>query len=132
MVLQLPTGLKRLVHRAIRNTPAAESPFSPALVPSFFMTGAVVAFLELACTGQIYFPAIAYMLQSGGAGTQVRWLLLYNTAFILPLCGVLALCLVGVEQAKIRDWFGRNLFLSKLLIALFFLLLAALVWKGGR
>jgi len=132
MVLQLPPGIKRLVHRAIRSTPSADSPFSPVLVLSFFVTGTVVAFLELACTGQIYFPAIAYMLQSGGANRQVLWLFLYNTAFIVPLCAVLAICLAGVEQAKIRDWFGRNLFTAKLVLALFFLLLALLVWSGGR
>jgi len=72
------------------------------------------------------------MLQSGGANTQVLWLLLYNTAFIVPLCAVLVLCLAGIEQAKIRDWFGRNLFAAKLLLACFFLLLALLVWSGGR
>ncbi len=130
MMLQLPSGLKLLVHRAIRSTASTDRPFSLTISLSFFVTGSVVAFLELACTGQIYFPAIAYMLQSGGAKSQVLWLFLYNTAFIVPLGCVLALCLAGVEQTNIREWFSRNLFISKLLIALFFMLLAILVWGG--
>jgi len=48
------------------------------------LCGAAFALLELACTGQVYLPAIALMASSGEFARGVRWLVLYNTAFAIP------------------------------------------------
>jgi cytochrome c biogenesis protein CcdA len=132
MVLQLPKGLKRRIHSVIRENPSGTTTFPLLLVFSFTLTGVIVALLELACTGQIYFPAIAYMVQSGaGNGPQVFWLLLYNLAFILPLAGILGLAIAGVKQQRVREWFSRHIAAGKLFMALLFFLLAALIWVSG-
>jgi len=132
MVLQLPKSIKRRIHSVIRENPAGTSAFPPLLFFSFAFTGIIVALLELACTGQIYFPTIAYMVQSSGElGPQVFWLLLYNLAFVLPLAGVLVLAIAGVEQQRVREWFSRHIAAGKLSMALLFLLLALLIWFSG-
>jgi len=130
LFLQLPKSIKRSVHKIIRTQPAqASGRFTIGLFLSFALTGLIVSLLELACTGQIYFPAIAYMVQSGSsAKAHIFWLLLYNTAFILPLLTILLLAAAGIEQQQIRGWFSRHLVMSKLLIAVLFLSLAALIW----
>jgi hypothetical protein len=133
MVLQLPRAVKKSIHRIIRENPGQARSFSPFVPVSFALTGILVAVLELACTGQIYFPTIAYMVQSGGTGAvPVFWLLLYNLAFILPLVGVFVLAFVGVEQEKVRVWFGRHLSAGKAAIAILFFALAVLVWFSGK
>ena len=55
-------------------------------------------------------------------------LLVYNLAFILPLLAVLGFILLGVRQERIRRFFRSRLALAKVLLALTFAALAALVW----
>ena len=119
----LPAGIRRGIHSAIRG--GARSAVLPIGV---FATGLVVAVLELACTGQVYFPTLSYMVQTDPGLQGVGSLLLYNLAFILPLLGVLALILLGVRQERIRAFFERRVALAKALLALTFAGLAVLVW----
>ena len=123
VILQLPKTLKLRIHAVIRQTPGIKDGLTFRLAFSFAFTGIIVALLELACTGQIYFPAIAYMVQSGGgSGAQFFWLQLYNIAFILPLAVVLILVTAGVQQKSIQQWFSRHIAAGKLLMAASFFL----------
>lgn len=131
MVLRLPEGLKKRIHSVIRRSEASGGRLTLLLFPALMVTGAAVALLELACTGQIYFPAIAFMVQSGGGTAPLLWLLLYNGAFILPLLLVFAAVLAGASQKKIGAWFSRNLAAGKTASALLFFLLAAVIWMSG-
>ncbi|MCF7954121.1 MAG: hypothetical protein K9K78_08600 [Spirochaetales bacterium] len=131
MLLQLPSGLKKRIHSVIRRSEGAGKHHSILILPMLMVTGGLVAFLELACTGQIYFPTIAFMVQSGEGHRPIFWLLLYNGAFILPLLMLYGLVLAGVSQQKISSWFRRNLAAGKFAAALLFALLAAVIWISG-
>jgi cytochrome c biogenesis protein CcdA len=131
MLLQLPPVLKKHIHAVIRRTERKEGSGKRFLLPVFLVTGALVALLELACTGQIYLPAIAFMVQSGSRFSAVFWLLLYNTAFILPLTLLFGLALAGVSHKRMVSWFSRNVAAGKMAAALLFLLLAAVIWISG-
>ncbi len=131
IILQLPPGLKKRIHSLIRHSEGSGTRYAVFLFPALLLTGVAVAFLELACTGQIYFPTIAYMVQSGEGHKPLFWLLLYNGAFILPLLMLFVLALAGVSQQRVGGWFKRNLAAGKFAAALLFLLLAAVIWFSG-
>ncbi len=129
MILQLPKFLKQKAHKVIRKNGKQSDKISIIMVFGFFITGTIVAVIELACTGQIYLPTIAYMVQSGAdSALPFLWLNLYNAAFILPLFTLLLLVFGGMEQEKIRLWFSRHLFTGKLGLAGVFLMLSLLIW----
>ena len=150
MLLKLPKGLKRRIHAVIKRgdafagDEAAQNGYSggnsaigtsdkrggfppPLLFLSLLVTGMFVSVLELACTGQIYFPTIAYMVQAGEGTAPLLWLLLYNGAFILPLVGVFLLVLAGVSRQNIGSWFEQHLVAGKGATALLFLILGVLI-----
>ncbi len=128
MSLQLPAPLKKAIHKVIRDAARDGKPASPAVVVSLFFVGALVSCLELACTGQVYLPTIAYMVQTDGNVAPIAWLILYNLAFLIPLLTVLVLCVVGIGLNRVRDFFARNLFLGKIALGVLFAGLAILVW----
>jgi len=91
--------------------------------------GVIVSILELACTGQIYLPAVRMMLFSA-SGRRLRalgYLVVYNLAFILPLIGVFVLAYAGVTSDQLRDWLNRHLGVTKFVMGVFFLLLAVII-----
>lgn len=123
MALKLPDALRARIGRSIR-----EGVRSTAFLAGLFATGALVALLELACTGQVYFPAIAIMVQTDLSWLGLGSLFLYNLAFITPLLAVLALALFGVSQDSVRAYFIRHIVLSKALVAALFACLAVALW----
>ncbi len=129
ITLQLSRGMKKKIHAVIRETDLRRGSF--ILWATLFATGIIVSLLELACTGQIYFPTIAYMVQSGGKISALLWLLLYNTAFILPLTILFTLALAGVRQKTLALWFSTHVAKGKLMSAGLFLMLALILWFTG-
>jgi cytochrome c biogenesis protein CcdA len=123
MALKLPDALRARIGLSIRAGVRSTAFFSGLIV-----TGAVVALLELACTGQVYFPAIAIMVQTDASWLGIGSLVLYNIAFITPLLAVLALALLGISQESVRAYFIRHIVLSKALVAALFASLALAVW----
>jgi hypothetical protein len=93
------------------------------------VSGVIVSFLELACTGQIYLPAIRMMLfdVAGLWLKAVFYLLVYNLAFVVPLLGVFLLAYFGVTSEQLRGWLTRRMGVTKLATALFFSGLGALI-----
>lgn len=122
-VLQLPGFLKRAGHAAIRRFSVL-----PLYVLGAALTGILVSFIELACTGQIYLPTLAYMNRAAFSSYSLALLFAYNLAFILPLSAVFALYLLGTGHDRMREWYRRRLVLVRVLSALFFLSLGILVW----
>ncbi|HRW24181.1 MAG TPA: cytochrome c biogenesis protein CcdA [Spirochaetia bacterium] len=99
-----------------------------ALILGAFVAGVVVSVLELACTGQVYFPAISTMVQAGGSDSGLLYLSLYNLAFVLPLLAVLVLSLLGLRQEALRAFFARHLVASKAAQAALFAGLSIALW----
>jgi cytochrome c biogenesis protein CcdA len=85
-----------------------------------------VSFFELACTGQVYFPTIVYVLRVKGEGAALPYLLLYNLGFVVPLLSVFAVCYWGVSSTAVTAFFQRGAGYVKLALAVLFLGLAAL------
>ncbi len=123
MSLQLPKSVKRKIHTAIR-TGAGSAAFAAGV----FVTGLFVAVLELACTGQIYFPTIAFMVQTDATWLGLGSLFLYNFAFIVPLLAVLVVVLFGIRHEKVASFFKDRVAAAKIAMAVLFAALAVLVW----
>jgi cytochrome c biogenesis protein CcdA len=123
MTLKLPESVRLRIDASIR-----KGMKSKAFYLGLFGTGVFVAILELACTGQVYFPAISFMVQSDASWLGIGSLVLYNLAFISPLLMILVLVLLGLRQEVLRKFFMNNVVFTKLLLALVFAFLALSVW----
>jgi cytochrome c biogenesis protein CcdA len=120
MTLKLPTSLRRRINKVIR-----ESVRVPAFVAMALVTGFVVSLIELACTGQVYYPTIVYMTsQPQFAGRAVLYLLLYCLMFIAPLIVLFLLSYFGTTSVQLGLFIARHLATIKALTALVFVGLA--------
>ena len=89
----------------------------------------LVSIMELACTGQLYLPTIAYLLQTGSDRPgEIGALLLYNAAFVTPLLVLFVLVYSGMSSQHITEWFRRRAAATRAISALAFLLLAGAIW----
>jgi len=96
------------------------------IVIASLVTGFLVSLLELACTGQVYLPAIVFISKGGVKGTAL--LVLYNLAFILPLTVIFILAYFGLSSDRLTQFFRKRVAIVKFLLAgLFFGLFALLV-----
>lgn len=99
------------------------------LIVAAFVNGFIIALLESACTGQIYFPTIALISAIPNLNLRPLWTLtLYNIFFIAPLLLIFILALISVNSEKITQLIQKRLGEVKLLMSgLFFGLAAALI-----
>lgn len=117
--LQLPEFLKERIHRSIRKGARKYHFISAA-----FITGVIISFLELACTGQVYAPTILFMLKTSTQTFQAYYLLLiYNLAFILPLIIIFLFTYLGMKNTTLIKAFKKNVALVKFGTALLFLII---------
>jgi hypothetical protein len=121
VTLQLPESLKQRIHTIVREEVKAKN-----LVIGGVVIGVLVTALESVCTGQMYIPTLVVMAKSGAAKAW-RYLLVYNLMFILPLVIVFVLTYFGLRTRTLLDWSRKNVVISKVLMGLFFLMLAVLV-----
>lgn len=73
--------------------------------------GAAFALLELACTGQVYLPAIAVLSSQGGLRQALTGLLVYNAGFVLPalaLTVTIAATGKGLTATRFGPWARRG------------------------
>jgi len=119
MTLRLPTKLRRWINRVIR-----ESAQTRAFALVAFLTGIVIALIELACTGQVYLPTIVYVMGDPNLRVQaIFYLLLYNIAFILPLAVVFFLAFLGTTSEQLGLFLNRQAASVKLMTTIVFLIL---------
>lgn len=119
--LQLPTAIKRRTHDAIRRGLSAR-----LIAPAALLAGACVSALEIACTGQVYVPAIIYMSSLSETRTiALAWLLLYDALFVTPLLALLGLTLMGASSKRLAQFAQSQAASTKLYMAIFFVLCAA-------
>jgi len=121
MILQLPLKMKQRIHKSIRTQTQ-----STALIGSSLLMGFFISVFELGCTGQIYFPTIAYLVQADKEIEGYIFLAIYNVGFILPLFLVFFLTYKGISSERITRIFQDNMGKVKLGTALLFLGLAML------
>jgi len=116
--LQLPKFLKLRIHSIIR-----EQVKTPSIVLGALTLGVMVSIFELACTGQVYFPTIAYLVKLGSSSAYI-YLLIYNISFIIPLFIVFVLIYKGTGSKAITGFFLRKMGMMKISLSLLFLILA--------
>ncbi len=123
VILQLPHKMKMIIHRLMRRRIKSHYLFSGA-----FVIGVAVTLLESVCTGQVYIPTLVML--SNEAGVFSKWfslLLLYNLLFIIPLIGVFILMYSGISVMKAVKLTRTNLIIGKVLLGIFFTVLAILM-----
>jgi len=81
------------------------------------LSALMVSLFELACTGQVYLPVIAWMVRKGESSRGLGLLALYNTGFILPLAALFLLAWSGRAIKPVADWFESRVWLNKFLLA---------------
>ncbi len=122
--LQLGAQTKRRIHAVMRSGFG-----SSGLILGTIGAAFLVSLLELACTGQLYLPTIAYLVQTGSTEAgELLALAIYNVAFILPLLALFLAVFFGVGSATANRWFRRNAPAAKALTAGALFVLAAAVW----
>jgi hypothetical protein len=126
MKVQLPKGIKLLIHSVIRGNMSSNKIVVGAIITGFFVT-----LLEGACTAKIYLPTIMAMTHTFGF-KLVGWLLLvfYNFLFVLPLLIVLAATAYGLKWNKLSSFQQKHMVITKLLLALVLFALAAFISVG--
>ena len=127
VALQLPDGLKRRIHTAIRERMRGRAAFGGSLAMGF-----LVALFEFPCTGQVYFPVVAVLREGGEArSAALGYLLLYNLLFIAPLFVLILLVRLGFTSARLAGMARGRAGMVKFLLGLFFFGLAGiLLWLG--
>ncbi len=125
MTLQLPDFLKNRIRGTIRKRARARN-----YVIAAFVTGIIISFLELACTGQVYAP-IVYQIQQGRADA-VLYLLIYNIAFILPLVIIFTLAYRGMTSDALLKFQKNHTAAVKYATAALFFLLTIIILFGDR
>jgi cytochrome c biogenesis protein CcdA len=124
MSLNLPHSLRMRINAVIRRGRGAQ-----AYMVGAFVTGLIVSFLELACTGQVYLPTIIFVTSVPELRVRaVLYLVLYNLLFILPLIVVFILAYYGTTSKDLTRFMQRNAATVKLGMVLLFAFLAA--WLG--
>lgn len=126
VLLKLPDGIRDRIHRIVKTGVGMGGLFAGGL-----LVGSAVTALESVCTGQMYVPTLVLVIKdSGGELTGRAWsyLLLYNAMFVLPLLAILLAVFLGLRTERLLDWSRRNVVVSKALLGLLFLALAALMW----
>ena len=122
-LLQLPPFLKAPLRDRIRRF-ARHRAGAPAAALAL---GAIVAALELGCTGQVYLPIVRMIAEPAYRTSAMAYLLMYNLAFIAPLIVVFLLATFGVTSQRLAAAFGRRIAWVKLALAVLFSALAALI-----
>ncbi len=121
MVLRLPDPIKRRMQRTI-----LAGARSTALAGGSFVLGGAVSLFELACTGQVYLPAVAWLVRTEGGLRAHLLLAVYNVGFILPLAAVFVVAWRGVGSRRLTALAQRHTAAVKLALAVVFAGLAAL------
>jgi cytochrome c biogenesis protein CcdA len=121
MALNLPHRLRMQINATIR-----KSRKSRAFVAAAFVTGIIVSFLELACTGQVYLPTIIFVMSVPELKAQATFfLLLYNLLFVLPLVVVFVLAYYGTGAEQFSRFLQQRASTVKLGMSVLFLALGS-------
>lgn len=123
MALKLPKPLRMRINRVI-----SKHLHTRTLAVSALTMGLVVSLLELACTGQVYFPLIRFMNSvSVDRARTLTLLCIYNLAFVAPLVLIFAAAGLGLKSDRLMTMLKKEVAPVKLIMALFFAALGTLM-----
>ncbi|MBN1582120.1 MAG: hypothetical protein JXA89_15560 [Anaerolineae bacterium] len=114
--LQLPHKLRMWINTRIRNSMRSET-----LAMASFVSGVIVSFIELACTGQVYVPIIQGLSNPEHRAQSTFDLLVYCLAFTVPLIVVFTLSYIGTDSKHFTRFLTRYAAPIKLLMTFVFL-----------
>lgn len=121
--LQLPEGIRERIHTVMKRGLHRRN-----LLLGGLGIGVLVTLLESVCTGQVYVPALVFMIKSGESVWRCAgYLAVYNAVFVAPLLVLLALTCWGLGTPALVAWSRRNVARSKVLLGLFFTAMAAMM-----
>lgn len=122
---QLPTKFRKLNHIIIRNT-VEKFVKSKWIIPACILLGAVVAFTEFLCSGQIYLSTIVTVIQgNSNNGIQaLMYLIVYCSVCALPLIVIILLMSKGVKEIEVSSFFTEHLDKIKIIYAIVFMVMA--------
>ena len=121
MGLKLPHKLRMRINAIIR-----KGRTSQAYIAGAFVTGVIISFLELACTGQIYLPTIIFVSSIPELRPRaVTFLVLYNLLFTLPLIVVFIFAYYGTTSKDLSCFLERHAAVVKLGMVMLFLSLGS-------
>lgn len=116
MALRLPDKLRKRINATIRHGMRARM-----FVVAAFVTGVVVSFIELACTGQVYVPIILGLSSPGYRAQSLLALVVYCLAFVVPLIAVFVVSYTGTSSQTLGLFLQRHTANVKLAMVLVFL-----------
>ncbi len=121
-ILQLPNFLKKRRGRVLKKL--TEDRRLLLLSIFAFAAGFVISTIELACTGQILFVFLAAMKSANPPRALViKYLLIYDFMFIVPLLIILALFYIGYSSKMLADRHKKTYAYTKLVIGLVLLIM---------
>ncbi len=122
------TGVPERLRKLINRTTSTAVRSRGGGIAVGFMLSVPVSLTESICTGQIYLPAITYMVGTSGERWRWTWLLLvYNTAFILPLFTLFLLVTIFSSAKTIQTFVQKHAVASRMLVAVCMMGLGALI-----
>jgi thiol-disulfide isomerase/thioredoxin len=123
MKLQLPQFLKKRIHKTIREQSQSPRYFFAAVTAGF-----IVSLLEFTCTGQVYLPTILFVTNIPSLkASAFSCLILYNVMFIVPLLAIFGFVYWGASSEQLAFFLKKRTAAIKLITALLFFGLAALL-----
>ncbi len=109
--LKIPSGIKPILERIIHK----------GTLPAIILLGALVALVELPCTGGIYLAILGLMSVST---LGIGYLIFYNLIFVLPLIIITFLIYHGTKIQTIQQWTENNKRFMRLAAGIIMILLA--------
>lgn len=127
LILQLSPRLKERIHRIIglyyrKGKDNDDKKHILRLILSAFIVGCFVSLFEAVCTGQVYLPAIVFVLKATPLKLKALfYLLLYNLMFVFPLWLILLFAFWGVTSQQFSKLARKHMGTIKILMAALFL-----------
>lgn len=122
--LRLPDRMRRWINATIRK--GMHEPTLNRLVVASFISGVVVSFIELTCTGQGYVPIILMLSSPEQRGQAVIALVVYCLLFVVPLIAVFVAYYMGTSSRQLGTLLQRHAATVKLAMACVFFVMG--IW----
>jgi len=132
MTLQVPSFLKKRIHRIIRTRSSEfeekKEGQSARLFVIAISIGFIVTLLQSTCTSQVYLPTLLFVTNIPSLkGSAVFYLILYNLIYILPLLAIFGIVYWGITSEQLSFFLQRRTSTIKLFTALFFFALSGIL-----